>query len=262
MTEELNEAPAVEEVAPVVEETEVNESAEVEPEQAAEQPAELTESMRKVVNKKHFQFKEEERRADDLQRQLDEFKTQQQPAEIVVPEMPDQFEFDDDEYAAKVAERDELIKQKANQDQQFNYNQQQQYQQEQKQQYEQNVRMAELSRNVTAKATKSGMTEQSLNDAINVIGQYNLGNTFAEEIMADDLSTEIIQHLSNDPIELDKISRMNDYQKGSYMTQIRAKASALKPKQSNAPAPAGDIQGSGQDPEVGKYPNIKRARIW
>ena len=45
-------------------------------------------------------------------------------------------------------------------------------------------------------------------------------------------------------------------QQGMRLVELKQKASALKPKTSNTPSPATNLQGNGVDPEAGKYKNL------
>ena len=115
---------------------------------------------------------------------------------------------------------------------------------------------------LSQKAKSAGVDEAAFNEAIGNIGRYNLGQGFANLIMKDEDSVAIIQQLSADPMELDNLSRMYPEERGARIAAIKIKAQALKPKQSSTPKPPSDIQGSGQDPDLGKYPNSKGAKFW
>ena len=57
-----------------------------------------------------------------------------------------------------------------------------------------------------------------------------------------------------------ELASMSPFAVGQFLDGIKQKASALKPKTSNAPKPATNLQGNGVDPEAGKYRNLKGTR--
>jgi len=76
-------------------------------------------------------------------------------------------------------------------------------------------------------------------------------------ILADSDGPLITKHLAANPQEGYQLASMSPYQVGSFLDGIKAKASALKPKKTNAPAPAERLTGNGADPEAGKYKNLR-----
>ena len=266
MSEE-NEAVEINEtITPEVQEVEDSDQGE-QPEQSAEQtPAqveesqktELTASMQKAMNKKHFQFKDQERRADALQKQLDDIQAQQ-PQEVAIPELPDAFE---DDYAEKMVLRDEALSQQAQQSAQNAVYQAQQLQHNQQMEAQRQQELAGKERDIMEQVKKSGIDEKEFNNACLTIGQYGLGNDFNDALMGNEDSAQMIQLLGSDVMELDRVSRMNPMQKGEHLAALKIKAKALRPRQNNTPAPAADITGSGQNPDVGKYPHSKGAKFW
>ena len=243
---------------------EVEDSAQDEqPEQQAEteQPeqTELTASALKAVNKKHFQFKEQERRADALQQQLDQLNASQQPEDIVIPEVPDAFDENVDELTAA---RDAAITKRAQQQAQNSVLQAQQLQYDQQLQAQQQQVLAEKSTAYAAKAKDLGVNQEELQQAGNTIAQY-ISMDVAHVILDDPEGPLISKYLASNPVELDNLSRMAPVQAALHIERtIKTKAQALKPKKSSTPTPPSDIVGSGQDPDIGKYPHSKGAKIW
>jgi len=61
-------------------------------------------------------------------------------------------------------------------------------------------------------------------------------------------------------MEAHELNNMNPVLAGAKYAELKVKASALKPKTSNAPSPATNLQGNGVVPDDG-YNNIKGAKF-
>lgn len=221
----------------------------------------LTENALRAINKKHFQYKEEERKRIALEQELEKLRSQQQVNNVNVPEMPDRYDYDTDaEFENAKAKYNEAITLKAQQDAQQAAYQAQQWQLQQQQKIEAQQKAIEAERVLLDNAKESGITQEKLMQAAQTIGAYNLGDNFANELMTSPNSAQLITALANNPMELENLSNMNDYQRGVYFaTKILPSAANIKPKQTSAPKPPKSIQGKGADPEMGKFRNIQGA---
>jgi len=172
-----------------------------------------------------------------------------------IPPMPDSF---DDDFDAKLKQRDDAIVAQAN----FNatnnaYLQQQQVTQQQAAQETQR-KQAELANSFTANAKKMGATDEEFNSVVNTLNNGGMTGDIGNAIMSDPDGYFIAKHLAANPQEAHELNTMNPILAGAKFAELKLKASALKPKTSNAPAPATNLQGNGAAPNDG-YNNIKGA---
>lgn len=231
--------------------------AEHEEQPQVDEEAKKQESIQKVINEKTFKAKQAEREANELREKLEKIEAEkrEQMAQQVgdIPPMPDAF---DDDFDKKVKARDEALLKKAQFDsQQLLYQQQQQQLQQQKEL----AKQAEIQKAATSyasKATELGIKQEELQVAANTVATYGLNDDLVVHILNDPDGPLITQHLAANAQDGIDLASMNPYEVGAFLNEIKQKASALKPKTSNAPAPATKIDGKGADPELGKYKNL------
>jgi hypothetical protein len=175
-----------------------------------------------------------------------------------IPPMPDSF---DDDFDAKIKIRDDAIIAKANHTATNNaYLQQQQNQQQQAQQAQQ----AEFNKSVitySERATELGIGADELQQAGNVVGNYGLSGDLIKHILSDPDGPLITKHLAANPMEAHELANMSPYAIGSKLDAIKSSAAALKPKQSNTPAPIDGVKGNGVTPGD-KYKHISGAKFY
>ena len=173
-----------------------------------------------------------------------------------IPPMPDSF---DEDFDAKVKQRDEAIIAQANYNAQNNaYLQQQQFTQQQDAQAQQ-VKVQESMASYSQKATELGIKQEELQAAGSVVANYGLSQDLIMHILGDSDGPLITKHLAANPQDGHQLASMSPFAVGQFLDGIKTKASALKPKTSNAPSPATNLQGNGVDPEAGKYKYISGA---
>ena len=168
----------------------------------------------------------------------------------------DNYEADVAKYNQDVAEYQQKLQAKANFDAQQNiYAQQTQYQQQQAAQAaqleNQKVIQEHNNRVLALKINPSEMLA-----AENAVVSYGLPSELLAHIARDADSPLLVKYLGGNPqegFELANMAKNNPYGVGAYLDSIKLKASALKPKTSNAPKPATNLSGNGADPELGKY---------
>ena len=76
-------------------------------------------------------------------------------------------------------------------------------------------------------------------------------------ILKDEDGPLITQHLAANPQDGYQLAQMSPFAVGSFLDGIKVKASALKPKTSNTPAPADTLNGHGVDPDGKKHPALQ-----
>tara|TARA_R110000851_G_scaffold129263_1_gene261922 strand:+ start:218 stop:1033 length:816 start_codon:yes stop_codon:yes gene_type:complete len=214
-----------------------------------------------AFNKQYGEKKQLERELEAQKARVAEFENKQREEMAAnvgnIPALPDAF---DDDYEQKIQARDEAIRAQA----QFNYSQQshqqaqQAVQQQAAQAREQDVHVSMES--YTRKATELGIKQEELQAAGNKVGSYGLSEDLVMHILKDTDGPLITKHLAANPQDGYELASMSPFAVGQFLDGIKQKASALKPKTSNAPKPATNLQGNGVDPEAGKYRNLKGTR--
>ena len=77
-------------------------------------------------------------------------------------------------------------------------------------------------------------------------------------LLADEDGPVITKYLAGNMQDAHSLMNMNPVQQAQFIERtIRVKASALKPKTSNTPSPATNLQGNGVDPDASKHPALK-----
>lgn len=175
-----------------------------------------------------------------------------------IPVMPDQF---DDDFEAKVKQRDDAIIAQANYNATNNaYLQQEQLSQQQAAQA-QNAKVQESMASYSQKATELGIKQEELQAAGEQVATYNLSQDLVMHILADSDGPLITKHLAANPQDGYQLASMSPFAVGQFLDNIKTKASALKPKTSNAPAPVDSLQGTTSDFEAKQFKHIGGSEI-
>jgi hypothetical protein len=220
------------------------------------------EAIQKAINKKHFETQQAKRDLDAANKRIAEFEDkqrQQLAAQMAnVAPMPDAF---DDDYAEKMQARDSQIAQKAQFDaQQATYNEQKRFQQQEAD----NKAQLDLRSKVESygKRTKDlGIGQEEMQAAGNTVAQYGISDDLTMAILADTDGPLITKYLAANPVELSTLSTMNPVQAAMHLERnVRGKATALRPKTTNAPAPADNLRGGANAKGV-QYKNISGAKF-
>lgn len=217
-----------------------------------------------VINKKHFEAKEAERRAVAAETQLKEIQDKQLLAEQQrvsnIPEMPDAY---DDNYEVKMQAWQTAVQNKAAFDANQNLIAQQAQTAHNAAQYKQQQELTERNQKFYVEAKEQGVSTEEMNGLISTIMSYGgIGVENESAIMQDPDAALILKHLAANPQEIAGMQQMSGYTLANHInTNIRAKAQALKPKRSNAPAPSTEVHGDGIDPEGGRYPHLKGVKF-
>ena len=216
------------------------------------------EAIQKAINEKVFKQKQAERERDQYKAQLEEYERKQREEQAKlyqsVPPMPDSF---DDDFDLKIAERDRVIAQKAQYDwEQQSFAKQQQSQHEQAQRAKAEEIHAKAA-TYNTRSTELGIKQEELQAAGNKVAQYGLTDDLVLHILSENDGPLITKYLAANPNDGYELANMSPYKQGVFLNEIKAKAAALKPKTTNTPNPATNLQGNGADPELGKYKHIK-----
>ena len=181
-----------------------------------------------------------------------------------IPPMPDSFDYDDDtQYQQAVKNRDDAIRANTTfQNQNDAYLQDQQNTQLQQQQAAQ-VEAANLNSAFANNAKIVGATDKEYNDVIVTLNNGGITMQAAAEIMRlGEDGYYIAKYLAGNAAASDEFNRLSPVQQGMQMSDLKQKASVLKPKTSNAPSPAANLTGNGVDPSANKYKHSKGVKFY
>lgn len=215
----------------------------------------FSEGQQKVLDdmaaKKTFKIREAERKADGLQRQLDEMsKKLPEEARPDVPELPDQYA---DDFQSKLKARDQALMDAAAFDARASDRQLQQLDQEQKQQAEQQKALNEKTKVYSENAAKKGVKLQELQVAGQAVYDYGLRDDVTVAILDDVDGALVTLFLSKNPQAIDSLNNANVLTIGEVYSDIRSKAAGLAVKKSTTPDPIETLKGAGvtnKDPEL------------
>lgn len=220
------------------------------------------ENVQKVINKKHFEAKEAERKAEEYKAKLAEYEAKQREEEARrysnLPEAPDPF---DDDYEQKLVNYNQALTEKAKFDARQEIYQQQQLQAQQIEQAKKAEEIQQKAKAYTSKAGELGISAEELQSAGNTIAQYGISDDLTLAILQDNEGPLITKYLASNPTEILDLGNMNPYMAGAKLMEIKQKAAQLKPKRTNAPEPATRLDGSTVNPDANKYPLTKGAKF-
>ena len=204
-------------------------------------------STQKAINKQHFKFREEQRRANELQAKLDVLEAKnagssQELETVTVPPIPDSW---DDDYAEKMRVRDEAIGQNARVDSKKVIDETRSAEAQLLKQQQQAESSRKLSEQFTANATKLNVSPEALDAAQQTVISYGITPELATELLQDADGPLMVQHLAANPLDLQELVTASPFTAGRMLAEVKAKAAALKPKTSDAPDPATALGGRG-----------------
>ena len=215
-----------------------------------EQKVEFNEQQQQVLNdlaaKKTHKIREAERKAEDLQRQLEETRAKlPQEERPTIPDYPDSF---DDAFEDKLAERDEALRNAAAFDARQEALKQQQELKQQQAQLEQQQTLQQTVQGYSERAVKLGVSESELQMAGQAVANFGISDDVTHFILGDEQGPLITTYLAKNPNELDSLRGMNPMQAAVHIaTNVKTKATAAKGT-SKAPPPA-DTLGNGGAPQ-------------
>jgi len=206
---------------------------------------EPTEDAQKVINRKHFQYHEERRKRKRLEAELAELKAKSESKEPpAVPEIPDTYDTD---YAQKIAERDRAVAARAQWERQQEAAKTAEEERQRTQLEEQQKETAKLAQEFSQRAVSMGITaEETLEQQNAIIPFISHSPELANFLLAEQDGPALVKYLSNNVVELDKISSMSPVNAAVYLrTSVSPKAAKLVKKVgTSAPDPV-DALGSG-----------------
>jgi hypothetical protein len=205
-------------------------------------------NVQKVINRKHAEKMEAERRADAAEARLKEFESKQKQQE---PEIPTLSDFPDSD---EVAEYNQKLRTRISWENQQSYDQQEGQRRQQEAYSTKQADFAKKGETYTERAKSLGVSSKELQAAGQTVASYNLSEDIVMGILDDDQGALITTYLANNPLDIENLKALSPYKAALYMeTTIRPKLAARKPKTTNAPKPAMRVEGKATDPERGKY---------
>ena len=202
-----------------------------------------------AIGKKVRQTRDMERRADELQRQVNALQArvpvEQRPE---VQAVPDPFSISDEEYRRNLAQRDQQVLAQANFDHQRRQQQEQQERVRQEQAQAQHQQQDEKIRDYAGRAAKLGIKAEDLQVAGNAVAQHGIGAELGQYILESDQGPLITTYLANNPLELDELKYLSSAQAAvAIETKIKPKAAASQPKKvTDTPDPLERPHGAGK----------------
>lgn len=198
--------------------------------------------VQEVINKKHWEAKENERKYLAAQKELEQYKAQQQQDAPEIPPVPDPFE---DDYDLKLKQRDEAMRQRIAWETEQNYIARQNQQVEQQKQETKARELYEKQTTYTQRAKDLGISGEDLQKAGETVAHYGLNDGLVMEILGDNDGALITRHLAANPMEIEALNGMSPYQAAIYIERMRPKLEALKPRRTKAPSPSTRLEGKG-----------------
>lgn len=215
------------------------------------------EAVNRRIAQKHREAREQQERADRLEAELQSLRGAQSDddKEPVIPDFPDRYSLSDQEFADALNSRDEALRKHAA----WQGRLQQRVEQ---QTAAQTAKVTQFVKKVnkdveaySARAESVGISKTELKEIGETIGAYKIPDALVLEILQDEDGPLIAKFLSQSTADLEKISKMEPIAAALYIERsVKQKAVQLKPKTTNAPAPATRVDGNKGDAELARYP--------
>ena len=240
------------------EQPEVNEPAELAPDSPAEGEENTPDSVeqentpewfQKKINKQTFAQRQAERERDELKTRLEELEQKAQPvlSNVDIPPIPDSW---DDNYEAKIRERDTAIQQKARFEASESQRLASQAEAQRKSEREHFNRQQELSETLASNSKKLGIDKVRLDSAQEVLVKQISDSgrdmtRIVDRLLSDPMGGLMIQHLATNQLDMHDIIYASPEDAGFLLAEVKQKAALLKPKPSSAPSPATTLSSRG-----------------
>lgn len=229
-----------------------------------EEPEEKHEGFVKVddsqkdINKQHKKFRDEERshvktqaELDGVNKELADLKAQS--VDTTIPALPDKF---DDDFEQKMQVRDDAIKRSTAHDAEQTRLEEASKTKEKEQT---DLNEESLRSKITvfdANMVQLGLNPAETNKAANMIADYGVSDVLQDILLEDEEGPLMVAYLANNPVELEQLNGMSALQLVNHLTtEVKPKASLLKPKTSEAPNPPVILSGGGVKKIENQLPN-------
>lgn len=180
------------------------------------------EKVNKRINKITFEKHEEIRKREaveeenrKLKEQIEKDKQAAADAEVQVPDMPDAF---DPEFSRKVKERDEAIRKRALADANRKAAEDSRRKSLETTANEQALSIQQNVDRMYADGKKLGIKDEDLKKADKTLTTFIRSSSLAQFILAQEQSAQLVTHLADNIVELDKISKMDPLSASAYIS--------------------------------------------
>jgi hypothetical protein len=199
-----------------------------------------------AIGKKTFKLREMEREAEQLRKRLEEIERPVTQSRPNVPALPDPFAVSDEEYKRQIMHREQALISAAAYDARMQMLQNQQAQIAHQAAQKQQEVLVEKVQSYAQRAKTLGVKAEELQAAGSIVGQFGIEDSLVQYILEDDHGPLITKYLSQNIGLLDSLRQMHPTRAAVMIaTEIKSKATALKPKFTNAPDPIRRPQPSG-----------------
>lgn len=246
------------EPTPTTEDVPVVEAAEVEAEVTADAPepekkkVEFTAEQQEFINENIVGEKVRKQRAAEAEAaeykkqaedRAEELAKLKQPDRPEIPPVPDPYE---DDYAGKIAERDQAILAQAQYDGQIQAAQQRREHDEQQAQAKTQAEFNVKAQAYADRSQKLGINTTELHKAGETVVQSGIDQGLIMRILTEDQGPAITMYLGKNPGEADAMARMDPFDAAIHLENIiKPAAIASRPKPDLAPEPAENPNGAG-----------------
>ena len=197
------------------------------------------------IGVQHKKFRDEERRANELDQQLSE-ATKKLDAlavtEVEIPQVPDPLS---DTYVEDVQKRDTAIQQKTELDVSIARKAEVEKQKDEARVTKEAANLTQKIARVEANTVTHGLNPLEVKQAADTVIANGVSEMFADMLLEDPDGPLMVAYLKDNPVEQDEMNRMTPLQLVTHLNAIRPKASLLKPQTSNAPDPPITLTGGG-----------------
>ena len=199
-----------------------------------------------AIGKKTFKLREMERESEQLRRRLEEIEKPVTQSRPQVPALPDPFAVSDEEYKRQIMHREQALISAVAYDTRMQMLQNQQAQMNHEAAQKQQEVLVEKVQSYAQRAKSLGVKAEELQAAGSIVGQFGIEDSLVQYILEDDHGPLITKYLSQNIGLLDNLRNMHPTRAAVLIaTEIKSKATALKPKFTNAPDPVRRPQPSG-----------------
>jgi hypothetical protein len=197
------------------------------------------------IGVQHKKFRDEERRANDLETQLGAATKKLDAVEIkevVVPPVPDQLS---ETYVEDVQKRDAAIQQKTELDAGIARKAEEGRQKDEARVTQDEADLKQRIAGFDTNTVTHGLNPIEVKQAADTVIANGLSDMFSDMLLEDPDGPLLVAYLKDNPVEQDEMNRLSPLQLVTHLNAIRPKASLLKPQTSNAPDPPIVLSGGG-----------------
>lgn len=204
-------------------------------------------SFKKAINKQHYRYKEEERKRLALEKEIADMKASLNPQNelqaVEIPPLPDPWA---ENYEEQILARDKAIEQNVQFKALEAAKAERDAQEMQARQAKQREYVESLEKDFLNNSQSLGLKTETVTESANIVASYGVDPEIANLLMSEKDGPLIVNYLAQNPVELEQLTQLSPVRGAIKLTtDIRAKASQLKPKQTNAPSPTRAPRGGG-----------------